>query len=69
MNIYKIFSDLKNNNEEIRHRIYRDIRNLLASRRRKKLLHSMRVGNFWSNNSIEYESKDNKKKRNTISHK
>ena len=50
---------LEKENEAIRDRIVRDIRNLFEYGERNYYKLAI-VGNFWSNNYVEYESKGNK---------
>ena len=52
-NIRNLFR-LKKENEAIKDRIISDIKTLLKAR--KRLLKTVRVGNFWKNNYIEYEN-------------
>ena len=47
---------LKKESEEIKDRIIRDIKTLYK-KEEKDYYKPMRVGNFWNNNYIEYESK------------
>ena len=51
----KNFFTLKKENEEIKDRIIRDDRNLLEHEE-EKYYKPVRVGNFWGNNYIQYES-------------
>ena len=57
----KNFFTLKKENEEIKDRIIRDDRNLLEHEE-EKYYKQVRVGNFWSNNYIEYESNGDRNK-------
>ena len=52
---------IKLENEGIKDRIIRDIRAFWIIIR-KKLLKPLRVGNFWNNNYIEYESSSDRNK-------
>ena len=53
-NIRKLFR-LKKENEAIKNRVIRDIRNLFEHEE-EDYFKPLRVGNFWSNKYIEYES-------------
>ena len=53
-NIRKLFR-LKKENEAIKNRVIRDIRNLFQHEE-EDYFKPVRVGNFWSNKYIEYES-------------
>ena len=50
---------LKKENEAIKYRVIRDIKNLLEHER-EDYYKPVRIGNFWSNNYIEYESKSDR---------
>ena len=53
-NIRKLFR-LKKENEAIKNRVIRDIRNFFEHEE-EDYFKPVRVGNFWSNKYIEYES-------------
>ena len=56
---------LKEGNETIKDKIIRDIRNLFEHEK-EDYYKSIRVGKFWSNNYIKYESKSDRNKRLSI---
>ena len=51
---------LRRGNKVIKDRMLRDIRNLFEHEDEENYYKAVRVSNFWSNNSIEYESNDDK---------
>ena len=53
---------LKKENKGIKCRMIRDIRNLFEHEEEENYYKPIRVGNFWSNNYIEYKSKGDKRK-------
>ena len=53
---------LKKENKAIKNRIMKDIRNLFKHKEGKNYYKPVRVGNFWSNNSLEYESNGDRNK-------
>ena len=52
---------MKKENEAVKHRIIRDIRNLIEYEE-EDYYKPFREGNFWSNNYIKYESNSDKNK-------
>ena len=70
-NIIKDIRNLFRQEKEIKpikDRILRDIKNLFEHEEEENFYKPVRVSNFWSNNFIEYESNDdrNKKQLNNI---
>ena len=61
-NLYR----LKKENEAIKNRVIRDITNLFEHKEEGNYYKPVRVGNFWSNNYIGYESNGDRKKRLTV---
>ena len=57
------FFRLKNDDEAIKCRLYRDIRKILEH---EEDYCTVRVGNFWTNNYIEYESNGDRNKATSI---
>ena len=53
---------LEKENKAIKDRIIRDIRNLVEHEEEENYHKPVRVGNFWSNNYIEYKSKGDRKR-------
>ena len=53
---------LEKENKAIKDRIIRDIRNLVEHDEEENYYKPVRVGNFWSNNYIEYKSKGDRKR-------
>ena len=56
---YKNSLDWKKENEAIKERVIRDIRNLFENEE-EDYYKPVQVGNFWSNNYIEYGSNDDR---------
>ena len=57
MNLFR----LEKENKAIKYRILRDIRDLSEHEEEENYYKPVRVGNFWSNNYIEYKSKGDRK--------
>ena len=53
---------LQRENKEIKDRVIRNIRNLFEHEEEENFYKSVKVGNFWNNNYIEYESNGDRNK-------
>ena len=58
LNLYR----LQRENKEIKDRVIRNIRNLFEHEEEENFYKSVKVGNFWNNNYIEYESNGDRNK-------